>query len=292
MKKLLVFLLALLLTGCGASAPAEEPVRPDGLPAAPVELPEPVPEKWSFAVDLETTEGKINSMDGIRLLEHSYQLPVMTVQTESGGILMEGRTEEEERAVAVAQIFNDHFAEWRKPDALMELVETAQADLEFTQEAGGTWFNGYSYDLDCTVYRTERLVSVSGVYYTYTGGAHPNTYLLGWNFDLKNGCFVGAESLVGKEDLRAAVTEELVRQAKERAAEYDLAPEDFFWAEYETILADWPSYAVTFDAEGMNVRYSPYELAAYAAGPQEFYVDYGIMRPYLDADSLDLLGLN
>lgn len=293
MKKLSVLLLALLLAGCGAaSGPAEGAVPPEQLPPPPgAELQEPEEAlPISFAVELDTVAGKVAAMDGTPLVEYSFRVPEMTVR-QGDSTVLEGGTPEEEAAVAVAAAFNGHFAEWRAPDTIMSLVEPAETDLKFYQEEGMDWHGGYTYDLACTVYQTAGLVSVSGTYYAYTGGAHPNTYLLGWNFDLKNGSFMGTEALVGREDLRDAVTEELLRQARERAEEEGTAPEEFFWPEYETILADWPSYAVTFDAEGMTVAFSPYELAAYAAGAQKFHVSYDLMRPCLDQEGLDLLGL-
>lgn len=296
MKKLSVLLLALLLAGCGAAAgPAEDIIPPEQLPHSPgAVLQEPeqeVEQALFFVVELDTISGKVATMDDIPLVEYSFQVPEMKVQQEDGATLIEGGTPKEEAAIAAAAAFNERFARWRAPDTIMSLVEPAEADLKFYQEEGLDWRDGYTYDMACTAYQTEGLVSISGTYYAYTGGAHPNTYLMGWNFDLKNGVFMGAEALVGREDLRGAVEEELLRQARERAEEEGSAPEEFFWPEYETILADWPSYAVTFDAEGMTVAFSPYELAAYAAGAQVFRVSYDLMRPYMDADGLELLGL-
>ena len=293
---LLTLLLALLLTGCGAaSVPAEEhlpPTDPVVVPPTETAPQETEQEPLRFVVEVRQTSGSAESPDGFRLIETSFRLPEMRVETESGAIVEESSLPEEERALEIAAVFNRHFTEWNETETISGLVESAYADLKFYQEEGLDWYGGHTHDLACTVYQTERLVSVSGLYYAGTGGAHPNTYLLGWNFDLSSGSFIGADALVGREDLRAAVTEELLRQAGERAEEEGMAPEEFFWTEYADILADWPSYAVTFDAEGMHVGYSPYELAAYAAGAQEFFVDYELMRPYLDAEGLEILGLD
>ena len=42
----------------------------------------------------------------------------------------------------------------------------------------------------------------------------------------------------------------------------------------------------------MNVAFSPYELAAYAAGAQEFKMPYEWLKEYLDEHSIEVLGLN
>ena len=43
---------------------------------------------------------------------------------------------------------------------------------------------------------------------------------------------------------------------------------------------------------GMSVAFSPYELAAYAAGPQTFELSYEFLKPYLDEHGLEVLGLD
>ena len=75
----------------------------------------------------------------------------------------------------------------------------------------------YTDDLRCTVYQSDHLISVSGVYYTYTGGAHPNSILMSWNFDLDSGTFFDPNFLEEDGKLKEAVAEELVRQAEEAA---------------------------------------------------------------------------
>ena len=58
------------------------------------------------------------------------------------------------------------------------------------------------------------MISVSGIYYSYTGGAHPNTWLLGWNYDLETGEFFSPEVLSEGTELQDAVTSEIIRQAQ------------------------------------------------------------------------------
>ena len=41
----------------------------------------------------------------------------------------------------------------------------------------------------------------------------------------------------------------------------------------------------------MTVVFSPYELAPYAAGPQEFFLSYDWLKPHLGPHGLELLGL-
>lgn len=252
-------------------------------------LPEPPPETVTFSVELEKYEETVRDEDGTVLAECSYELPVMRAALEDGSILESAATEEQKRALAAAEIFNARFTPWKTNP--QTLAKSAKEDRAFRNESGLEPV-AYTDDLSCTVYQTGTLISVSGVYYTYTGGAHPNSILMSWNFDLNAGEFFEPEILDEGGDLREYVHQALVRQVRETGAALDLAPQDFYWEDYEDILAEWTSYAVSFDEEGMTVGFSPYELAAYAAGPQMFRLTYDQLRPHLGQHGKALLGLN
>lgn len=250
-------------------------------------LPAP-PAGAAFSVELEQYEETVLAEDGAVLAECSYELPVLTVRLEDGQVLESAALEAQTRALAAAETFNTRFAQWKTNPKT--LADAAKEDQAFRDESGLDPV-AYTDDLRCTVYQSDHLISVSGVYYTYTGGAHPNSILMSWNFDLDSGTFFDPNFLEEDGKLKEAVAEELVRQAEEAALENGLAPEEFFWEDYADILADWSSYAVSFDQEGMTVGFSPYELACYAAGPQVFRLTYDQLRPHLGPHGRTLLGL-
>lgn len=251
-------------------------------------LPDPPPETVAFSVEMEEYQETVRDEDGAVLAECSYELPVMRALTEDGAVLETASTEAQKRALAKAEAFNARFAPWKTNPKT--LAESAREDRAFRNESGLEPV-AYTDDLWCTVYRTETLVSVSGTYSTYTGGAHPNHILMSWNFDLEAGEFFEPEILDEGGDLRDFVRAALVRQVREPEGEPGAKPEDLYWEDYEDILADWPSYAVSFDEEGMTVGFSPYELACYAAGPQVFRLTYDQLRPHLGQHGKALLGL-
>lgn len=251
-------------------------------------LPDLPVETVSLSVELEKYEETVRDEDGAALAECSYALPVMKALAADGSVLETAATEGQARALAAAETFNARFAQWKANP--QTLAEAAREDRAFRNESGLAPVP-YTDDLSCTVYRTEALVSVSGVYYTYTGGAHPNSILMSWNFDLNGGTFFDSALLDEDGKLKEAVTAELVLQAEKTALENDLAPEEFFWTDYADILADWSSYAVSFNEEGMTVAFSPYELACYAAGSQVFQLPYETLLPHLGQHGRALLGL-
>ena len=289
MTKLLALLMALLLTACASIS--ETDVKSDPPPEVPAVSVQTALAPLHFTVETGVWEDAAAAEDGTILAEYSFTLPVLSVRREDGTVVETAETETEQKALETAAVFNKKFGKWAAAEEFGEIVEAAAEHLAQCREWEMDWVGPYTLDLDCTIYQTEQMVSVSSVYYSFTGGAHPNPYLLGWNVDLDPGEFFDAKALSDGTALQDHVTEELTRQARCRASEEDMVPEQMFWGDYESIIADWSSYAVSFDESGMTVAFSPYELAAYAAGAQVFTLSYEELAHHLNQRGQQVLGL-
>ena len=286
MRTLIALLMTLLLTGCGASAMTMVTgSQPPAASAPEVETTEAI----RFEVEKQLWSDEANAEDGTTLASYTFQLPVLTAVREDGTSISEARNKTEEQALAAAAAFNEKFGKWAAAEEFPEFVTSAEEDLALRREWDTQWMP-YELTLDCTVYQTDRIISVAGLYYSYTGGAHPNTWQLGWNFDLEEGIFFGPELLTDGTELQEAVSGEIIRQAQ-LPLEDGTVPAEGYWEDYEAIIANWTSYTVSFDEEGMVVIFSPYELAPYAAGPQTFRLSYEWLEPHLSAHGRVLLGL-
>lgn len=289
MKKWSILLLiCCLLTGCTAAPAAREPAESTPPPAAEPALEEPC----VCTVEMMDWEDSAVDGDGASLATCRVHMPVLTARRADGTAIEAAGTEAEARALAAAETFNAQFAVWTLDEEFQELADLAREERAWRQESGIDWGPAFFTEMTSETYQTDRLVSVAGDYYSYTGGAHPNTVLMAWNFDLETGAFFVPEQLAGDgEAFSKAVSEEIVRQIGETAAEYDLTAAEMFWENYEEIAAGWSSYAVSFDETGMTVGFSPYELAAYAAGPQVFHLSYDLLAPHLSDYGRAVLGL-
>ena len=286
MRTLIALLMTLLLTGCGASAMTMVTgSQPPAASAPEVETTEAI----RFEVEKQLWSDEANAEDGTTLASYTFQLPALTAVREDGTPITEARSEPEKQALAAAAAFNEKFGKWAAAEEFPEFVASAGEDLALRREWDTQWMP-YELTLDCTVYQTDRIISVAGLYYSYTGGAHPNTWQLGWNFDLEEGIFFGPELLTDGTELQEAVSGEIIRQAQ-LPLEDGTVPAEWYWEDYEAIIANWTSYTVSFDEEGMEVIFSPYELAPYAAGPQTFRLSYEWLEPHLSAHGRVLLGL-
>lgn len=284
-KLALMTLLSLLLTGCGAAQTTPPAVEsPPPVPPAPVE--EPV----AYVMDTLLYEQTVEAEDGTKLAHIRFELPELQAW-QGGEQLTAGETEAQILALDTAAAFNSQFDGWTDGNMLRELETWAQEDYKFQPEFFTEMGGCYAEELTHSAYRTENLISVACFYYTYTGGAHPNSWMFGWNYDLTAGEFITALSLAEDEEgFRQAIAEEIIRQAGE-PLEDGTIPLDGYWEDYADLIADWSSYAVSFDEDGMTVVFSPYELASYAAGSQIFTIPYETLSPWLSDHGTMLLGL-
>lgn len=296
MTALFALMMSLVLTACSAVPPvasvyaAPSPARtPEEARAAePAEAADGAPVR--YVVDTDVSSDSAAAEDGTPLVSCRFALPVMTVVREDGSSLETGETPEEIRALEIAEAFNARFAEWAASPEFEGLTEEARELLDWQRQEGIPWFGGYTLELTCEIYQTDTLVSVLGTYYSNTGGAHPNTWQLGWTFDLLQGTFLEPELLSEGTELLDAVSEEILRQA-DAPGENGRALSEDYWEDREAIIANWYSYAVSFDAGGMTVTFSPYELAPYAMGAQCFHLPYDFLAPCLSDYGRMLLGI-
>ncbi len=248
----------------------------------------------TYVVNVAEYTDTICDEDGTELVMYSYQVPELQVLREDGSQVQKAQSPTERAALATAETFNSRFSDWTEEERLAEIAGYAREDRAWRTESGGEWTEACSYteSLTCQVYQTEHLVSIAAVCDSYTGGAHPNQVLLGWNFDLTTGEFFSPEALAADgQEISNLVAEEIIRQAEARAAENGMESENFFWENYREVAADWGNYALSFDETGMTVGYSPYEMACYAAGPQVFTLTYEQLLPGLSDHGLEVLGL-
>ena len=247
-----------------------------------VELPAGMPENLSCVVETEDVSGATRTDDGEMLAAYNYQIPVMKIYRRNGSPLSEETaTGRELDALRLADTFNKAFERWQTEADFPALETLAKQDYAAMGQDKTKWGEHYAQGLESSVYQTSHLVSVSGRFYYYAGGAHPNTVLLGWNYDLEQGEFVSAGQLFRDTE---PVTEELIRQANAQAAEWNAKPEVFFWKDYADILSEWSESAavITFDENRMTIAYSPYDLACYAAGEQVFTLSRAWIDPCLN----------
>ena len=284
---ILTLCLAAALAGCGITT---LPTPEDPEPPAAAD-----PEEITYEVTTDPHEETVHAEDGTLLMTVSFQLPHL--QAYADGTLIETpATPAQEEAMARVNTFNENFNQWRESGDTAQSMEDAKSLYQSFPDA----FSNTSYceEFTYTAYRTGSLISIAADYYSYLGGAHPNDVYFSWNFDLDSSTFLTIPELAtDPQAFTLAVADMIEVQAGERFAsepEYEgLSISDIYWDNYRETIEKWGSdYAAAFDADGLTVIFSAYELASYANGPQEFHIPYAALDSYWSDSGRTVLGLD
>ncbi len=126
------------------------------------------------------------------------------------------------------------------------------------------------------------LVSFLEYGYVYSGGAHPNHYYLGYHYDPATGAQLELTDVLTDVDCLAEIL------CEKLSKKY---PDGIFWADsLQTVLEEYSteSFQWTMDYQGITFWFSPYDIAAYAAGPLSAKIYFAeepklFCEPYTDA---------
>lgn len=129
------------------------------------------------------------------------------------------------------------------------------------------------------LYQTDKFVSIQLHQYSYTGGAHPNTFSTIWMFNKSNNEPLLLEDLGARIDTLAAIAEEAFRKSVEIPRGQSLAEAGFFEGESFTLPQN---YGLT--EEGLLLYYNTYEIAAYVFGPTEVVIPWADLKVVFETD--------
>ena len=120
------------------------------------------------------------------------------------------------------------------------------------------------------------IFSIDYTEYTYTGGAHPNTYVSFKNFNLIDGEEIALDELIPIEKQKelTKIAEQEFRQLKDLSLDADLGQEGFWFEDNEFSLID--NFLITDSS--LVFYYNNYDITAYAFGPTELVVPFSKIK--------------
>ncbi len=119
--------------------------------------------------------------------------------------------------------------------------------------------------------------------YSYTGGAHANTFVTFKNFNLSNGEEIKLDEIIPSEkqtELKNIGVAEF-RKLKELTPEADLGQAGFWFENNEFYLND--NFLITDSS--LVFYYNNYEITAYAFGPTELSIPFATIKSLVDEKS-------
>lgn len=150
-------------------------------------------------------------------------------------------------------------------------LESAETNLEYQSELGG---NPYVLQAKYSVVKySEKVSNVIFHGYLYTGGAHGMPIIRTFIFDVSSG------QRLTLADLFQSGTDYLGAMSDFSAAEIarrDVSDPDWIKSGTEPKPENYQEYYLT--REGLMVIFPPYQVAAYAAGPQEVLIPFDRLK--------------
>ena len=191
---------------------------------------------------------------------------------------------EAETAAQNMETFNSRMT------ALMEGTGEQDFDVgEAAKEAyaDGFWIVAYYDDVVSYGAIEGEIVSVWSYRSCYTGGAHSNSYVSSYLFDLAAGQFIPDPSQLADDPaaFHAGAAEKLIEKAD--------GWEDGswgYWDDYQDIIRSGSGGVAHFDDTGLTVDYAPYELGCYAIGTVSLHLDWEELEPLLGPGGMARLG--
>ena len=173
------------------------------------------------------------------------------------------------------------FKKEMQPDAEDDDASDESPTIEET--LGSDIIVGYAVAL-----AKDDLIGIEFTVSSYSAGAaHPNSYTEVVNFDLKNGKSIKLADLFrpGAKYLQTLSTyciQDLKKQAKDQGADAML-DDDWIKRGAGAELTNYDNWTIT--KKGLRITFDPYQVAAYAAGPQSVVVPYSALKEILKPDS-------
>lgn len=291
MKKTAIILSVILttalgFTGCsgGAATGINNEMQPEATAAAekaeePAKTAEPKePEEATAEAQKDETQtapeetassGEITYSASTREYDSDYE-------NFSGRITTISVTDESHKALkdAVDSFYKEMSDSYDKTCA--EYAEEAKNANEEAASSGDgdPYIMYYSYDISGTVTRADdKLFSICVSEYSFTGGAHGETYTYGVNFDTKTGEKLSYEAFGDISDsVRSFILKDI--DASGNMAEEMLFPE-YKETIDEMFETGMKGKSFWFDNGRLIFAFQQYDIAPYASGILEFHIPYG-----------------
>ena len=257
-----VLIFAILLSACGASAPAEDGLE-DAVVASAAETIAP-----AGGEDLETTEaaGECSEAEYFRINQYSNAM-----ENDDGVTLVyenyaqaEFVSQDPARTQWVSEILSGIRRDFQVDSENLHTY----AD-EFVAEWGTDGFYSYSNYQQLGVARhDEAVVSLISLSSLYSGGSHPNSVQTAYNLDIENQRLLHLEDVILEE-----AAPELAKRVRARVDEKFTMIDggNGLFEDYGDIIDNSMVYGNMtpywyMNNEGLVIFYNQYELGPYAAG--------------------------
>ena len=158
------------------------------------------------------------------------------------------------------------------------MMSLTAEDLKFARERGINNYLEMSYVVELA---NDKIISISFANSTYEGGAHPNHYSLTINFDLQAGREIKLTDLFKpNSNYLKVISDYCIKTLKEKSG--DMTDDEWIATGAAPEAKNFDSWNIK--KTGILINFDPYQVAAYAAGPQDVLIPYEKLKSILNPD--------
>jgi len=153
-------------------------------------------------------------------------------------------------------------------------------DLKFFKDNGTEAYLEMGYMID---FANDKVVSIGFGASTFEGGAHPNHYSFTVNFDLAAGKKIElADLFKPNSNYLKVISDYSIKKLKEQRE--DMTDDEWLATGASAKAENFKSWSIK--KTGILINFDPYQVAAYAAGPQEVFIPYSELKSVLREKSV------
>jgi hypothetical protein len=186
---------------------------------------------------------------------------------------------------SIAELFSQEFlggAELTDFETMMKgFIDEYESYIKEFPDAYQSWFIERTGEIKLN---KGNIFSIDYLEYSFTGGAHPNTFVTFKNFNLSNGEEIMLDEIISsdKQQELTKIGEAEFRKLKELTTEADLGQAGFWFENNEFYLND--NFLITDSS--LVFYYNNYEITAYAFGPTELILPYSKIKSLIGQESV------
>ncbi|MEW6126280.1 MAG: DUF3298 and DUF4163 domain-containing protein [Acidobacteriota bacterium] len=172
---------------------------------------------------------------------------------------------------AIAGMINSQVSRFKK-----DAPESFNADDP--EQVSGLWIDYH------VTFASDELISVVFDMSEYSAGAaHPNSYSTTFNYDLRNGKEIKLRELFANANFLQVIANHCTRTLTARLKKIEAYDETMVKDGASAKADNYSSWNIT--RKGLLFNFDPYQVAAYAVGPQEVLIGYESLKEVLKKDS-------
>jgi len=238
------------------------------------------PTENNLNYELVTFQKQSDGCDGVRD-DNCAKIKIEFPQITS----LENKLVKEKINKSISDLFSQDILGGTKSDNMETMMNAFIEEYEtFTKEFPDSYQSWFIERTGEVKMNRDNIFSIDFLDYSFTGGAHPNTFVAFRNYNVSNGEEIGLDEIISanKLDELNTIAEAEFRKLKELTSEADLGQAGFWFENNKFYLNE--NFLIRDSS--LVFYYNNYEITAYAFGPTELEIPYSKIKNLINENSL------